>query len=156
MTTNFHLVCDFHDYFGLKLSNTPQVDCFSDTDLMRLRVSLIDEEVKELHQAIDTHNFVETVDALTDILYVVYGAFASFGVNANEAFRLVHESNMSKLCDSESQAIETVEWYKLNRPEFNPQYMLWFGKWKVYDKTSGKILKSVGYKAVDLSSVCIY
>ena len=55
---------------------------------------------------------VETIDALADILYVVYGAGASFGIDLDKAFDIVHRSNMSKLCQTEEDAIETVRIYK--------------------------------------------
>jgi len=107
--------------------------------------------------AVSEKNYIETIDALGDILYVVYGMGASIGVDLDEAFRLIHESNMSKLCSTEEEAIETVDWYTKNYnpetlPYDSPAYRLSDdGKfWVVYNKSSGKILKSINYHPVDL------
>ena len=64
-------------------------------------MGLIKEEWGELKDAVKEHDFGEVIDALSDILYVVYGFGASIGVDMDEAYRLVHESNMSKLCKNE-------------------------------------------------------
>ena len=66
-------------------------------DINRLRVDLIEEELEELKDAINKKDLKETVDALTDILYVTYGAGHAFGVNLDECFEEVQNSNMSKL-----------------------------------------------------------
>lgn len=80
-----------------------------------------------------------------------------YDVNMNEAFNLVHESNMSKLCNTEEAAKETVQWY-IDRPELGyltPDYRVsQDGKyWVVYNRDTMKILKSIYYHPVDLSSV---
>ncbi len=155
MSSNFDMVKEFHRLFKLSLNTNPYHDCFKNEKLMKLRLGLIDEEHRELHEAVDKNDFVETVDALADIMYVTLGFFASIGVDANEAIRLVHESNMTKLCNNEEEAKETVEWYKINRPEFDAIYEMDDNKkWRVFDKKSGKVLKNKYYKAVDLKSVC--
>lgn len=79
---------------------------------MKLRLSLIEEEIKELEEAVEQNNFIEIIDALADILYVTYGAGCSFGINLDTSFDIVHSSNMTKLCKNENEAKETVEWYK--------------------------------------------
>ena len=93
-------------------------------------------------------HFVETIDALADILYVVYGAGASFGIDLDKAFDIVHKSNMSKLCISEKEAIETVEWYKKNSTVYDsPSYRKSEDNkfWVIYNKSTGKVLKSIKY-----------
>jgi hypothetical protein len=90
----------------------------------------------------------ETVDALSDILYVVYGMFTAIGVDADETYRIVHESNMSKLCKTEEEAQKTVEWYKQNEKRYDsPAYRLSkCGKFYiVYNESTQKILKSINY-----------
>ncbi|MDC0163661.1 nucleoside triphosphate pyrophosphohydrolase family protein, partial [Candidatus Pelagibacter sp.] len=62
-----------------------------------LRINLISEELEELKKAISDNNIVEIADALTDILYVTYGAGHAFGINLDKCFHEVQESNMSKL-----------------------------------------------------------
>ena len=73
---------------------------FSSDKINQLRVNLIKEELEELKIAIDTKNLVEVADALTDILYVTYGAGHAFGINLDRCFDEVQQSNMSKLDDN--------------------------------------------------------
>ena len=115
------------------------------------------EEVDELKEAIDNHDFVEVRDALADILYVVYGMGASYGVNLDEAFDRVHRSNMSKLCSTEQEAKDTVLWYIEQRdagklPYDSPAYRRGNEAgdyWVVYNENTGKILKNINYNAVN-------
>lgn len=81
MPSNFQKVAEFHDCFGLAQSKEPNHDVFQDSSLVRLRYSLIHEEVHEFLEAVEARDCVEIVDALCDILYVVYGTGVSFGVN---------------------------------------------------------------------------
>jgi len=77
-----------------------QVNCeptLRDQAVQDLRVDLISEELEELELAITNQDIVEVADALTDLLYVVYGAGHAFGIDLDECFMEVHESNMSKL-----------------------------------------------------------
>ena len=73
---------------------------FSSDKINQLRVNLIKEELEELKIAIDTKNLIEVADALTDILYVTYGAGHAFGINLDRCFDEVQQSNMSKLDDN--------------------------------------------------------
>ena len=70
---------------------------FSSKKITDLRLSLIEEELVELKEAIENKNLTEVADALTDILYVTYGAGHAFGINLDECFDEVQKSNMSKL-----------------------------------------------------------
>ena len=70
---------------------------FSSEKINTLRINLIEEELEELKEAIKNKDFKETIDALTDILYVTYGAGHAFGVNLDKCFEEVQNSNMSKL-----------------------------------------------------------
>ena len=72
---------------------------FSSDKINELRFNLIKEELEELRIAMDTKNLVEVADALTDILYVTYGAGHAFGINLDKCFDEVQQSNMSKLDD---------------------------------------------------------
>ena len=77
--------------------NVKQSSSFSSEKINALRVSLIKEELNELIEAINKKDLVEVADALTDILYVTYGAGHAFGINLDECFEEVQNSNMSKL-----------------------------------------------------------
>lgn len=154
MPTNFEKVREFNRVFGLPRHSSPQKDITkTDPKLTKLRVDLITEECQELIDAVKDNDFVEIVDALADILYVAYGAGDSFGVDLDKAFAEVHNSNMSKLCPDEETAKRTVQWYKENKLDVydSPEYrQSEDGKyWIVFNKSSGKILKSIEYKAVD-------
>lgn len=155
--TNFQKVIDFNEQFGVTVHKTPQPDIFDkDPRLLALRMGLIREEVRELEEGVAKKDYVETIDALADILYVVYGMGVSIGCDMDEAFRLVHESNMSKLCTDEEEAKATVQWYLDNdTPYDSPAYRKsQNGKyWVVYNQSTGKILKSINYKPVDLKPV---
>lgn len=92
--TNFELAGDFMEAFGQDVRDTPHWPDFSTREL---RLELIREEVEELQTGIDNQDLVEIADALTDILYVVYGAGHAFGIDLDACYTEVHNSNMSKL-----------------------------------------------------------
>jgi len=92
--TNFELVEDFMEAMGQDVNAVPT---FPEDDIQRLRLDLIEEELDELHYAIDNKDMVEIADALGDLLYVVYGAGHAFGIDLDECFKEIHASNMSKL-----------------------------------------------------------
>ena len=95
---------------------------FPENKIVQLRIDLIEEELNELKEAIKNNDIVEVADALTDILYVTYGAGHSFGVNLDKCFDEVQRSNMSKLG-------------KDGKPIYNE---------------SGKVMKGPGYFAPNL------
>ena len=92
--TNFQKVKIFMETFGQEVKNSSSL---STDKINRLRISLIEEELDELKQAILDKNIKEVADALTDILYVTYGAGHAFGINLDKCFEEVQSSNMSKL-----------------------------------------------------------
>ena len=94
--TNFEKVKEFMDAFGQEVVTKPE---WPNAKTMELRIDLIEEEVKELNEAIcdASGSLVDVADALADILYVVYGAGHSFGIDLDKCFSEVHRSNMSKL-----------------------------------------------------------
>ena len=92
--TNFEKVGTFMKTFGQNVKESPSL---STDKINELRVSLIKEELGELIQAMNKRDLVEVADALTDILYVTYGAGHAFGINLDECFEEVQSSNMSKL-----------------------------------------------------------
>ena len=94
--TNFDKVGIFMKTFGQEVKDKPS---FSTEKINSLRLCLIEEELKELKDAMKTKNILEVADALTDILYVTYGAGHAFGINLDKCFDEVQNSNMSKLGD---------------------------------------------------------
>tara|TARA_A200000113_G_C8655301_1_gene287228 strand:+ start:125 stop:496 length:372 start_codon:yes stop_codon:yes gene_type:complete len=92
--TNFEKVGLFMKTFGQEVKVKSG---FSSEKINKLRIDLIEEELEELKEAINKKDLNETIDALTDILYVTYGAGHAFGVNLDKCFEEVQSSNMSKL-----------------------------------------------------------
>ena len=92
--TNFLKVKEFMKTFGQEVLSKPALP---DNKIIKLRLDLIKEELNELEDAIKNKNLVEIADALTDILYVTYGAGHAFGINLDSCFDEVQNSNMSKL-----------------------------------------------------------
>ena len=118
--TNFEKVGVFMKSFNQDVKNSSSL---STDKINMLRISLINEELEELKQAISENNLTEVADALTDILYVTYGAAHAFGINLDNCFEEVQKSNMSKLG-------------KDGKPIFNE---------------SGKVMKGPDYFKPDLS-----
>jgi len=118
--TNFEKVKTFMKTFGQEVK---EKSSFSTDKINELRFNLIKEELEELRIAMDTKNLVEVADALTDILYVTYGAGHAFGIDLDKCFDEVQQSNMSKLDDHD-----------------NPIY-----------NDSGKVMKGSKYFKPDLS-----
>ena len=232
--TDYQKVCDFNVAFDF-----PQHDNFKDTQCLKLRLDLIEEELSELKTAYNENDIIEEMDACADILYVAYGMAYTYKIDSdnflskyifNESttlfrnidnliyknterysrknifrliyetfnmlvdstknggnwvnhlhdliryiyefqsvsqydsdkiFTLVHESNMSKLCRTEEEAIETVNKYQIeyenkNSPYDSPYYYelrngSYAGYYIVKNKSSGKALKSINYTPVKLN-----
>ena len=92
--TNFNKVGTFMKTFGQEVKTKPS---FSTDKINKLRLNLIKEELSELTEAMNNKDLLEVADALTDILYVTYGAGHAFGINLDKCFEEVQNSNMSKL-----------------------------------------------------------
>ena len=92
--TNFNKVGTFMKTFGQEVKTKPS---FSTDKINKLRLDLIKEELTELTEAMHNKDLLEVADALTDILYVTYGAGHAFGINLDKCFEEVQNSNMSKL-----------------------------------------------------------
>ena len=118
--SNFKDVKIFMEKFGQMVRTKPQ---FPDDKTMQLRLDLIKEELGELEEAMKTKNLKEVADALTDILYVTYGAGYAYGVDLDQCFKEVQRANMSKLG-------------KDGKPIYNEQ---------------GKVMKGPNYTKPDLS-----
>lgn len=160
-TSHFQKVIDFNVQFGVLENEIIQPDpsVFQEKDsVVQNSLRLIEEEVKELQHAIQEKDYTETADALTDILYVVYGMGARLGIHLDKTFELVHQNNMSKICSSKEEAEQTVRYYEERREKLgydSPSYRLApDGKhYVVFNASTKKVLKSIHWKPVDLSSV---
>ena len=120
--SNFNKVKAFMNTYGQDVNEKAS---FPEDTIVQLRVDLIEEELNELKEAIKNNDLVEVADALTDILYVTYGAGHSFGVDLDKCFDEVQRSNMSKL-----------------GADGNPIY-----------NESGNVMKGPNYSAPDLKKI---
>ena len=118
--SNFSKVGTFMKTFGQEVKTQPS---FSTDKINKLRLDLIKEELEELTEAMNNKDLLEVADALTDILYVTYGARHAFGINLDKCFEEVQQSNMSKLGED-------------GKPIYND---------------SGKVMKGPNYFKPDLS-----
>ena len=118
--SNFSKVGTFMKTFGQEVKTKPS---FSTNKINKLRLDLIKEELSELIEAMNNNDLLEVADALTDILYVTYGAGHAFGINLDRCFEEVQNSNMSKLDEN-------------GKPIYNE---------------SGKVMKGPNYFKPDLS-----
>ncbi len=112
--TNFEKVGQFMKTFGQEIKTKSSL---STDKINQLRISLIEEELEELKQAINQKNLLEVADALTDLLYVTYGAGQAFGINLDKCFDEVQRSNMSKL-DENGKPIYSEKGKVLKGPNY--------------------------------------
>ena len=96
--SNFNKVRTFMKTFGQEVKTIPS---FSSNKINKLRIDLIKEELDELQEAMKKNDLLEVADALTDILYVTYGAGHAFGIDLDKCFDEVQNSNMSKLGEND-------------------------------------------------------
>ena len=120
--SNFQSVKKFMQIFGQEVKNKAE---FPSEKIVQLRCDLIKEELDELNQAIKEKNINEIADALTDILYVTYGAGHAFGINPDKCFDEVQRSNMSKLgsdgnpiYDESGKVMKGPNYFKPNLKQF--------------------------------------
>ena len=112
--TNFEKVGIFMKTFGQDVKTTSEL---AEDKINKLRVNLIEEELDELKAAIKDNDIKEVADALTDILYVTYGAGHAFGINLDKCFEEVQNSNMSKL-GSDGKPIYNVSGKVMKGPNY--------------------------------------
>ena len=124
--SNFEDVKKFMDTFGQIVSTKPQ---FPDNKTMQLRFDLIKEELKELEHAMKTKNLKEIADALTDILYVTYGAGYAYGINLDKCFKEVQRANMSKL-GKDGKPIYNEKGKVMKGPNYIEPNLKQFVEWK--------------------------
>ena len=112
--TNFEKVQVFMKTFGQEVKHKPSL---STDKINQLRVNLIKEELDELKTAIENKDLLEVADALTDILYVTYGAGHAFGIDLDKCFEEVQNSNMSKL-DNNNKPIYNKDGKVMKGPNY--------------------------------------
>ena len=112
--SNFSKVGIFMKTFGQDVKNKPS---FSTDKINKLRVDLIKEELEELNEAMKNKDLLEVADALTDILFVTYGAGHAFGIDLDKCFNEVQNSNMSKL-DSNGKPIYNSDGKVMKGPNY--------------------------------------
>ena len=122
--SNFEDVKKFMETFGQMVRTDPQ---FPDKKTMQLRFNLIKEELNELEQAMKTKDLKEVADALTDILYVTYGAGYAYGINLDKCFKEVQRANMSKL-GSDGRPIYNEQGKVMKGPNYSPPNLKQFIK----------------------------
>jgi predicted HAD superfamily Cof-like phosphohydrolase len=144
-------VAKFHQTFDAPILDKPQIPS---AERCKLRVSLIQEELNELKEAIVNNDLVEVADALADIQYVLSGAILEFGLadKFKELFDEVQRSNMSKACETLEIAEKTAQFYKdKDGTESIIQQKGDF--FIVYRKGDNKVLKSVSYSPANLKDL---
>lgn len=143
-------VAEFHKTFNAPILDTPQIPS---KERCELRVSLLQEELNELKDAIADKNIVEIADALCDLQYVLSGAVLEFGLGEKfvELFNEVQRSNMSKACSNQQEADETIEFYKQKGEEAFSEIS--GDKINVHRKSDNKVLKNKYYSPADLKSI---
>jgi predicted HAD superfamily Cof-like phosphohydrolase len=144
-------VAEFHRTFNAPILDTPQIPS---QQRCELRVSLLQEELNELEEAIENNDLVEIADALADLQYVLSGAVLEFGLGEKfvDLFNEVQRSNMSKACNSELEAQATIEHYK-QKDGTKGYYKENNGKWLVYREEDDKVLKSISYSPAELGKI---
>jgi predicted HAD superfamily Cof-like phosphohydrolase len=145
---SLNLVADFHKTFKHPIVLSPSIP---DEKRCKLRIALLAEELKELEVAIQNKDIIEVADAFCDLQYVLSGAILEFGLGDKfkALFEEVQRSNMSKACNTEAEAIKTVQFY-LEKDGTECYYKQEDGKWLVYRKQDNKTIKSVDYSPADL------
>jgi predicted HAD superfamily Cof-like phosphohydrolase len=113
--SNFNDVKKFMEIYGQEVKSKPD---FPNDKIVKLRIDLIKEELNELIEAIKEKDIVEVADALTDILYVTYGAGHSWGIDLDKCFEEVQRSNMSKL-DDEGKPIYNEKGKVMKGPNYS-------------------------------------
>lgn len=148
---SLNLVAEFHKTFKHPILPKPAIP---DENRCKLRVALLAEELKEMEVAILEKDLVGIADALCDLQYVLSGAILEFGLGEkfNSLFEEVQRSNMSKACNSEQEANQTVQFYK-EKDGTECYYKKEGNKWLVYRKADNKTIKSVNYSPADLDKI---
>jgi len=143
-------VAEFHKTFNAPILDQPTIPS---KERCELRISLLQEELNELKEAIADNDLVEIADALCDLQYVLSGAVLEFGLGEKfvKLFNEVQRSNMSKACANQQEADETIEFYKEKGEDAFSEIS--GEKINVHRKSDHKVLKNKYYSPADLKSI---
>ena len=143
-------VAEFHKTFNAPILDRPQIPS---KERCELRVSLLQEELNELKEAIGDQDLVEIADALCDLQYVLSGAVLEFGLGDQfpALFEEVQRSNMSKACNNQEEADETIAFYKEKGEDAFSQAS--GNKINVHRTSDHKVLKNKYYSPADLKTI---
>ena len=141
----------FHVMFNVPVLETPQIPSKERCDL---RISLISEELDEMKEAIENGDVIGIADSLGDLMVVLCGSILEFGMGEkfNEILENIHNSNMSKACTSQQEALATLSHYK-QKDGTEGRYEEVNGKYIVYRSVDNKVLKSIGYSPASLEDI---
>lgn len=145
--------------FGNSFNVTPKsfLDNLTDPSFNQIFNNYIEslvESYNSLEEETKARSFTNTINSTLEVIYLTYVIGTLIGVNLDKSIKMVHESNMSKICSSEAEAQQTVQWYKENETRYDsPCYRKseFLDGYVVFNESTGKILKNVNYHAVDLS-----
>ncbi len=146
-------VAKFHTVFDLPVLEFPQIP---NADRCKLRVALLEEELRELKESLDANDLIEAADALADLQYVLSGAILELGLGAKfkQVFDEVQRSNMSKTCKSMDEALATQKYY-LETKNTESYILEKEGEWLVYRKEDAKVLKSINYLPANIQKTLL-
>lgn len=147
-------VLQFHNKFGLTVQSSPRIPCDKDIEC---RKNLINEEAREFNEASDARDLIAIADALADLLYVVYGAAITYGIDIEPVFDEVHRSNMTKLWTKEEVEELTEEqrgalvcYENTFIPTDTSPRPNTIRKYLVKRVSDGKVIKSPSYSEADI------
>lgn len=144
-------VSKFHATFELPILDEPVIPS---KERCTLRINLIEEELRELKEAIEQDDLVEVADAFCDIQYVLSGAILEFGLGDKfkALFEEVQRSNMSKVCKTQEEAEATQQHY-MHKSQTESYIQKKGEDYLVFRKEDGKVLKSVNYSPADIKGM---
>ena len=147
----FNLTSGAETYDKYKKTN------FENKKLLKLRYSLIKEEADEIKEALEKKDYGEIIDGCCDVIYVALGLMDAMGIDGDKAFQYVQDCNMSKFCDTEEDAKKSVQKYLDDKncvydsPDY--RYNEKSGKWVIFNKSTGKILKAYHFKPPNFNTL---
>lgn len=157
LLSNFAKTRDYNKNTLILCSPKTFVSSLEDNSVKQLLDTLLNDLDKNMDNLLlysSEANFDKVTEHTINIIYMTYYIGYILDIDLDESVRLVHESNMSKICDTEELAIDTIKWYLENEPRYDtPSYRRGYGGngYVIYNKSTGKILKNKNYFKVDLS-----